>query len=105
MRREAAQELRRELGPEGVELAELDRVIDDLRRLESGRPFGDPLGLDRLQADAIKRLKTFEFGLYRRLGLEGEHRPTAGTPAQVPPEYRAMVEEYYRSLGRRERSP
>lgn len=105
MRRESAQELRRELGPEGVDMADLDRAIEDLRRLESGRPFGDPLGLDRLQAEAIERLKTFEFGLYRRLGLGNEHRPTAGTPAQVPPEYRALVEEYYRSLGQRERTP
>ena len=105
MRRQAAQDLRRQLAPDGVDLAELDRVIDDLRRLESGRPFGDPQGLERLQADAIERLKTFEFGLYRRLGLEGEHRPAAGTPAQVPPEYRALVEEYYRSLGGREKTP
>jgi hypothetical protein len=105
MRREAAQELRRELGPEGIDLADLDRAIADLQRLESGRAFGDPLGLERLQADAIERLKTFEFNLYRRLGLGDGHRPTAGTPAQVPPEYRALVEEYYRSLGRRERAP
>ena len=105
MRRQAAQDLRRQLAPDGVDLAELDRVIDDLRRLESGRAFGDPKGLERLQADAIERLKTFEFGLYRRLGLDGEHRPTAGTPAQVPPEYRALVEEYYRSLGGREKTP
>jgi hypothetical protein len=105
MRREAAQELRRELASEGIDLADLDRAIADLQRLESGRPFGDPLGLERLQADAIERLKTFEFNLYRRLGLGDGNRPTAGTPAQVPPEYRALVEEYYRSLGRRERAP
>jgi hypothetical protein len=47
-------------------------------------------------------LKTFEFTLYRRLGLSDENRPALGAPPPVPPEYRALVEEYYRSLGRRD---
>ena len=101
MRREAAQELRRDLAQQGIPTDELDRAIGDLRQLESGRPFSDPKNLTRLQASALDRLKTFEFMLYRRLGLDDAGRPTLGTPAQVPPGYRALVEEYYRSLGRR----
>jgi hypothetical protein len=101
MRREAAQELRRDLARDSVDLRDLDRAIGDLRQLESGRPFADPARLAQLQAQALERLKTFEFTLYRRLGLDDAHRPTLGAPAQVPPGYRALVEEYYRSLGRR----
>jgi hypothetical protein len=103
VRRLAAEELRRDLARDGVDLTELDRAIDDLRRLESGRPLGDPRGVDQLQAAVIEGLKTFEFKLYRRLALSDERRPATGATAPVPPEYRALVEEYYRSLGRRER--
>jgi hypothetical protein len=102
MRRQEAQELRRDLARQEIDVSELDAAIADLQRLESARAFGDPRGLDQLQAAAIERLKTFEFMLYRRLGLGDGHRLAAGAPAQVPPEYRALVEEYYRSLGRRE---
>jgi hypothetical protein len=106
VRRQAAEELRRDLTQLGIEPGELDRAIADLRRLESGRPLGDPQGLDQLQASVIESLKEFEFRLYRRLGLGADDRPVLGAPAQVPPEYRALVEEYYRSLaGRRERQP
>jgi hypothetical protein len=101
LRREAAQELRRELGRDSLDFADLDRAIADLRQLETGRPFTDPDRLARLQANALERLKTFEYALYRKLGLADDRRPASGTPAQVPPGYRALVEEYYRSLGRR----
>jgi hypothetical protein len=46
----------------------------------------------------IEGLKTFEFSLYRKLGLGDEKSPALGARAQVPAEYRAAVEEYYRSL-------
>jgi hypothetical protein len=72
-----------------------------MRQLESGRGAGDPRGLATLQTQALEHLKTFEFMLYRRLGLGDGQRPAVGGRAQVPAEYRALVEEYYRSLGRR----
>jgi hypothetical protein len=101
LRREAAESLRRELSQQsGVDLRELDRAIADLRQLESGRRFGDPKGLEELQAAVIEGLKTWEFRLFRALGQTGENRPALGAPSQAPAEYRALVEEYYRSLGR-----
>ncbi len=100
MRRQGAEDLRRDVARQGVDLAELDRAIADLRRLESGRPFGDPQGVERLQAAIIEGLKTWEFKLWRTLGQAGDGRPAQGAAAQVPPEYRALVEEYYRSLAK-----
>ena len=101
LRREAAESLRRELAQQGgVDLRELDRAISDLRQLESGRRFGDPLGVEELQAAVIEGLKTWEFRLFRALGQAGDNRPALGAPSQAPAEYRALVEEYYRSLGR-----
>lgn len=101
LRREAAESLRRELAQQGgVDLRELDRAIADLRQLESGRRFGDPRGVEELQAAVIEGLKTWEFRLFRALGQAGDNRPALGAPSQAPAEYRALVEEYYRSLGR-----
>lgn len=100
LRREAAESLRRELAQQGMDVRELDRAIADLRQLESGRRFGDPKGIEELQAAVIEGLKTWEFKLYRALGQTGENRPALGAPSQAPAEYRALVEEYYRSLGR-----
>ena len=43
--------------------------------------------------------------LYRKLGLGDGKSPTLGTTAPVPPEYRAAVEEYYRSLAGARKKP
>ena len=101
LRRQAAEGLRRELAGQNADPAELDRIIADLRRLESGRPFSDPKGLEELQRAVIEGLKTWEFKLWRTLSQNGENRPALGAPSQVPAEYRALVEEYYRSLGKK----
>jgi len=105
LRRQAAEALRRDLGGQEVERAELDRIISDLRRLESGRPFSDPKALEDLQRAVIEGLKTWEFKLWRSLGQNGDNRPALGAPSQVPSEYRALVEEYYRSLGKGKPKP
>ena len=105
LRRENAEELRKELIQQGVPVADLDKVIDELRRLEASRVYGDPRGLDELQAAMIENLKSVEFSLYRKLGLGDGKSPTLGTTAPVPPEYRAAVEEYYRSLAGAKKKP
>ena len=97
MRRESAEALRGELARQGVDVGDLDRMIETLRQLERGR-IGEPRGLEQLQGSVIEGLKEFEFSLYRRLGLAGGKGPSLGARAAVPEEYRAAVEEYYRSL-------
>ena len=66
--------------------------------VEEGRKFGDIQGLETLQNQVIEGLKTFEFGLYRKLGLGDAKGPALGARAPVPAEYRTQVDEYYRSL-------
>ena len=100
MRRQAAESLRRELAQQGIDVRDLDQAIRTLRQLESGAPFADASGLAGLQAAVIEGLKTWEFKLFRALGQSGDNRPALGAPSQAPAEYRALVEEYYRSLGR-----
>lgn len=98
LRRQAAEQLRNSLKGKGVDVSELDKAIEDLKSLETGAPFVDPKKAAQLQEQMIEGLKTFEFSLYRRFGLGDDKSPTLGANAQVPAEYRAAVEEYYRSL-------
>ena len=98
MRRESAEALRTELGKQGVDTKELDKAIESMRQLENGRTFSDTRSLEQLQSAMIDGLKGFEFGLYRSLGLGAEGRPALGARAAVPAEYRALIDEYYRSL-------
>jgi hypothetical protein len=100
LRRQNAERLRDLAREQGVDVADLERAIRDLRQLESGRPLGDPLGAAQLQSEVIDRLKAFEFGLYRQLTGAGTPRAALGARSPVPSEYRAEIEEYYRSLAR-----
>ncbi len=100
MRRDDAERLRGLAREQGVDVAELDRAIEELRRLEAGRALGDPRASEALQTAALERLKAFEFSLFRQLNEKGGPRSALGARSPVPSEYRAQVEEYYRSLAR-----
>lgn len=98
LRRQNAEDLRRELVQQGIDVKDLDQAIKSLREMEDARKFSDVRGLEALQDQVIEGLKTFEFGLYRKLGLGDAKGPAIGSSAPVPAEYRALVDEYYRSL-------
>ena len=98
-RRRAADSLMAEVERLGFDGGDLRDIAAELRRLENGRLFNDPSGLERLERDVLERLKAFEFALRRQ--VEGDAaRPLVGPSDQVPPRFRALVEEYYRSLAR-----
>ena len=101
-RRADAEALRRELSREGVDVAQLDRMIAQLRALESTRAYNDPEELKRLQSAVVEGFKGFEFALRRAMEGDLTDRPLLGGTSDVPPEYRKMVEEYYKALARRE---
>jgi hypothetical protein len=96
-RREDAARLRDELGRDGVDVGDLEAVIRDLGRLETQRLYDDPEEAQRLQEAILRGLKDFEFTLRRGLSAELERLFLSGSD-DVPPEYRALVEEYYRAL-------
>ena len=99
-RRQAAETLRADLRAMGQETADLDQLLNRFRALDNTRTFGDARGLDRLETDLIEGLKELEFSLWRKFGDETGQRPAAGASARVPPQFRELVEEYYRSLAR-----
>jgi hypothetical protein len=98
LRRQTAEEVRREAAAQGVGTQELDRAIQAMRELENTGAFGDPKGLEQLQSAMLERLKDFEFALYRTVAGSADGRPAVGARAAAPAEYRQMVEEYYRAL-------
>jgi hypothetical protein len=98
-RRRAADSLMAEVERLGFDGGDLRDIVAELRRLENGRLFNDPSGLERLERDVLERLKAFEFALRRQVDGDAA-RPLVGPSDQVPPRFRALVEEYYRSLAR-----
>ena len=101
-RRADAEALRRELSREGVDVSQLDRMIAQLRALESARVYNDAEELQRLQTAVVEGFKGFEFALRRAMEGDLTDRPLLGGTSDVPAEYRKMVEEYYKALARRE---
>lgn len=96
-------ELREQLRRGGAETQGLDEVLQRMGRLDSRGTLGTPRGLDELQQAVVQGLKEYEFALRRQL-LGGDAPPAAlGAGETVPPEYRTLVEEYYRRLSERRR--
>ncbi|HEX9164931.1 MAG TPA: hypothetical protein VF862_03415 [Gemmatimonadales bacterium] len=99
-RREAAESLAAELEAQGMDAADLERVSRAMRGLEGAAVFSDPSGLARLERDVLEPLRAFEYALRRQLGGVQDGQPVVAPGDQVPPRFRALVEEYYRSLAR-----
>jgi murein L,D-transpeptidase YcbB/YkuD len=99
-RREAAESLAAELEAQGMDAADLEEVARAMRGMEGGAVFADPGGLARLERDVLEPLRAFEYALRRQLGGLQEGQPVVAPGDQVPPRFRALVEEYYRSLAR-----
>jgi len=99
--RQSAEALRRDLKQMGVDPADLDRMIEQMRQLESGRNYDDPVSLERLQQQLIEGLKAFEFALRRQVEGDDRGRPVLGASGDVPAGFRQMVDEYYRSLSKK----
>jgi hypothetical protein len=98
-RTQAAEELRKQLSAQGVDVAPLDQTIGQLQKLQQTT---NPGKADELQAAIVAGLKDFEFSVWRKFnGADLGSKPALGASAQVAPEFRAMVEQYYRSLARK----
>lgn len=97
-RRLDAEALKRELRQEGRDTRDLDAVIAKMRELENQRVYGDQEEIAQLQAAVIQGLKAYEFALRRQMEGMGNPRLNLSGSAEVPPDFRKLVEEYYKSL-------
>ena len=71
-----------------------------MRALDRERTYADPEEVLRLQSELVEGMKQLEFQLRRLFGAEDEDQLLLYQSGDVPEEYRALVEEYYRALSR-----
>jgi hypothetical protein len=97
----SAEQLRQQLQAAGMNPREFDEVIRDLQGLSSDRAYSDPRALAQLVAAALDRMKRAEFNLRRKLDADNASLALSGSD-EVPAGFRQAIEEYYRSLARRQ---
>jgi len=83
----------------GVDPKELDEIMRRMRELDSDRAYKDVSELQRLQSFVAEGIKRFEYNLRRAAGADADRAVVAGSD-DVPPEFKSLVEEYYRSLSK-----
>ena len=72
-----------------------------MRRFEDEGIYREPRGLAELVASVVEGLKSAEFALRRDIeGPDREKLSLSGTQ-DLPPGWRRLVEEYYRSLSKK----
>jgi hypothetical protein len=72
-----------------------------MRGFEDERIYREPRGLAQLLASVVEGLKSAEFALRRDVeGPDRERLSLSGTQ-DLPPGWRHLVEEYYRSLSKK----
>ena len=92
-----AQDIRRLLEPENFPAGELDEIIQRMREFDDPRVYQDAAVLAGLQSLLLENLKRFEYRLRREVDTENEDLFLALSD-DVPPGFRELIEEYYRSL-------
>jgi len=98
-----AQQLRQQLQAAGINAQDLESALRDFRQGENQNAYSDPKGLEKLQQAALERLKQFEFNLRRKLG-KGNESLALSASDEVPATFRQAIEEYYRSLAKKQGS-
>ena len=93
------QQLRNMLREQNVDPKEFDEIMKRLKELDSERVYKDVEELARLQTFVAEGLKRFEYALRRKVGDETDRALVNGSE-EVPAEFKALVEEYYRSLSK-----
>ena len=100
VRRRELETLREQLMETGVDVGDLDAVLQRMRALENHREIGEPRSLADLKDAIIPGLKEFEFKLRKEVGGIDDEVFLTGS-GEVPEEYRKLVEEYYKNLSKR----
>jgi hypothetical protein len=94
-----AMELRRDLQAENIDPRDLDEILRALRQLDDPRVYQNASELQRLQSVVAEGLKRFEFGLRRQADANQNAVVLSGSD-EVPEDFRKLVEQYFRSLGK-----
>jgi len=99
-RAEDARGFRRALEESGITSPQAAALASRLEALATDRNFKDPLGLAELTSQVADDIKMLEYVLRREADGERPALQLSGSE-ELPPGYRSMVEEYYRTLGKK----
>lgn len=100
-----AEALARDLRRQGQDVAPLDRAIEAMKGMSTFTSLEDKRAESLLRTQVVEGLKAYEFALRRASGDEAGNRVLLERSGEVPPAFKAMVEEYYRSLSRTPKKP
>ena len=96
-----AEALARDLRRQGQDVAPLDRAIEAMKGMTSTfTSLEDKRAEATLRTQVVEGLKAYEFAMRRANGDEAGSRVLLERSGEVPPAFKAMVEEYYRSLSK-----
>ena len=84
----------------GADPSDLEAMIAAMRALDRDRTYADPEEVMRLRNELVDGMKQLEFRLRREFAADDEEQLLMHRSGDVPEEYRALVEEYYRALSR-----
>lgn len=99
-----AEAFRRALEESGVSSPQAAALAQRLQGLATDRNLKDPLGLAELAGQVADDIKMLEYVLRREADGKRPELQLSGSE-ELPPGYRAMVEEYYRTLARKPKAP
>jgi hypothetical protein len=98
--RQLAEGLEQDLKLQGRDTKGLSQVIQQMRALEAPGAYKAP-NVAQLAESVMDGLKNWEFELRKQLEAINASRPALGSTGAVPPDYEALVSDYYRSLAKK----
>lgn len=101
-RRQEMARLREELSREGFDASRLQELASRLGRMDNPNALGTPQGIAELQGEIVRGLRELEFRIRRQLAGAPDRFLRAAS-GDVPPEFRELVEEYFKALAEERR--
>jgi hypothetical protein len=98
-----AQNVKNQLQKAGVapkDLQPVDDVVKALQNLGNEKNLQNPAGLQELYQTAVDRFKALEFEIRKRTDTSNANLFLSGSE-DVPPSFRSLIEEYYRTLSKK----
>ena len=98
-----AQQIRGDLQRAGVQAKDfkpVDDVIKALQNMTNEKNLQNPKGLQDLYSTAVEKFKMLEFEMRKRVDTTNEQLFLSGSD-DVPPAFRSLIEQYYRSLNKK----
>jgi hypothetical protein len=97
-----AQALRNLMGQAGLteDVQAVDDLIRSLRQLEGSQAYENLTDLQQLQSAALTKAQQLELNLRKRLDTTNDQLFLSGSE-DVPPQFKSLIEEYYRRLSKK----